>query len=173
MKRLFVPFLALATLFFFGSSAYGQGHGRPPVTPSSTGGSSAHGSSASAEGGHASSNTTTSPSSPGSVLSNQHVSEALTNALAKSDITLPTGKTLADVCTKTGTSGFKTLGQCIAALHINHKFSGCSLTDLANAKSLGAAIQICNPQSDAKTAKTEAKTATKQANQEIRASSGS
>lgn len=170
MKRLFVPILALVTLSFLGSSAYGQGHGRPPVTPSSAGGSSPHGSSASPDGGHASSNTTTSPSSPGSVLSNQHVSEALTNALAKSGITLPTGKTLADVCTKTGTSGFKTLGQCIAALHINHKFSGCSLTDLANAKSLGAAIQTCNPQSDAKT---EAKTATKQANQEIKESSGS
>ena len=165
MKRLFVPFLALATLFFLNSSAYGQGHGRPPVTPAG-GASSTHGNSASAEGGHASSNTTTSPSSPTSVLSrNPNVGPALTTALAKRGINVTD---LKSTC-----SPFRTLGQCIAALHINHKFSSCSLTDLSGAKSLGAAIQTCSPQSDAKTAKTEAKTATKQANQEIKESSAS
>lgn len=165
MKRLFVPFLAFATLFFLSSSAYAQGHGRPPVTPGGSA-SGAHGNSASAEGGHASSNTTTSPSSPTSVLSrNPHVGPALTKALAKQGITVTD---LKSTC-----SAFKNLGQCIAALHINHKFSGCSMTALSSAKSLGAAIQTCNPQSDAKTAKTEAKTATKQANQEIKESSAS
>ena len=166
MKRLFVPFLALATLFFLGSSAYAQGRSRPPVTPAGgAGGSSAHGSSASAEGGHASPNTT-SPSSPGTVLSrNPNVGPALTKALAKQGINVTN---LKDTC-----SPFRTLGQCIAALHINHKFPNCTLTDLSSAKSLGAAIQGCNPQSDAKTAKTEAHNATKQANQEIKESSGS
>ena len=164
MKRLFVPFLTLATLFFLGSSAYAQGHGRPPVTPAG-GASSTHGNSASAEGGHGSSDATTSPSSPGAVLSrNPKVGPALTEALAKKGITLPGGQKLADFCT---TNHFRTLGQCIAALHINHKFPGCTITELSTAKSLGKAIQGCNPQADAKT---EARDATNQANQEIKES---
>jgi hypothetical protein len=158
MKRLFVPFLALATLFFLGSSAYAQGRGRPPVTPSGAGASSAHGNSASAEGGHGSSDATTSPSSPGTVLSrNPNVGPALTNALTKQGITVTD---LKNTC-----SPFRTLGQCIAALHINHKFPGCTLADLSAAKSLGKAIQGCNPQADAKS---EAREAMKQANQEIK-----
>jgi hypothetical protein len=166
MKRLFVPFLALATLFFFGSSAYAQ---RPTSAgkPSGVGGGPSSGAGASATHGNMSGadSSTSNPSSPGMVLSrNPKLEPALTNALGKSGITLPAGMTLTQVCT---TNGFKTLGQCIAALHINHKFSGCTLTDLSGAKSLGAAIQGCNPQADAKT---EARNAKKQANQEIKES---
>src|SRR5712691_3965641 len=168
MKRLFVPFLALATLFFFGSSAYAQG-GRPASAgkPSGVGGGSGSGAGPSASHGNMSpaGSTTASPSSPGSLLSrNPKLEPALTNALGKSGITLPTGMTLAQVCT---TNGFKTLGQCIAALHINHKFPNCTLADLSGTSSLGKAIQGCNPNADAKT---EARNATKQAKQDIKES---
>jgi hypothetical protein len=167
MTRLLIPFLALATVSFLGSSAYPQGRpagaGKPSGvgSPSSgAGASSAHGSAPSAEGGNASSNAPASASSPSSVLSrNSSLSGALTNALGKSGITVTD---LASTC-----SPFKTLGQCVAALHINHKFPGCALTDLSGAKSLGAGIHGCNPQADAKT---EARNANKQANQEIKES---
>ena len=163
MKRLFIPFLALATLFFLGSSAYSQG-GRPVGAgkPSGVGGGPGSGAGASATHGNMSGadSSTASPSSPSTVLSrNSSLSGALTKALGKSGITVTD---LASTC-----SPFKTLGQCIAALHINHKFPGCTLTDLSGAKSLGAAIQACNPQADAKT---EARNAKKQANQEIKES---
>ncbi len=161
MKRLFVPFLVLATLFFLGSSAYAQ---RPASAgkPSGVGGGPGSGAGPSATHGNVSpaGSTTSSPSSPSSVLSrNSSLSGALTKALGKSGITV---SDLATTC-----SPFKTLGQCIAALHINHKFSGCTLAELSTAKSLGKAIQGCNPQADAKT---EARNATKQANQEIKES---
>jgi len=162
MKRVLVPFLALATLSFLGSSAYAQG-GRPAGAgkPSGVGGGPGPGSGAGASATHGNmsgaDSSTARPSSPGSVLSrNSSLSGALTKALGKSGITVTD---LASTC-----SPFKTLGQCIAALHINHKFPGCTLTDLSGAKSLGAAIQGCNPQADAKT---EARNAKKQANQEI------
>jgi hypothetical protein len=163
MKRLLVPFLALATLFLLGSSAYAQG-GRPTGAgkPSGVGGGPGSGAGASTthENMSGANSSTASPSSPGSVLSrNSSVSGALTKALEKSGITVTD---LASTC-----SPFKTLGQCIAALHINHKFPGCTLTDLSGAKSLGAAIKGCNPQADAKT---EARNAKKQANQEIKES---
>ncbi len=163
MKRLFLPFLALATLFFLGSSAYAQG-GRPAGAgkPSGVGGGPGSGAGSSATHGNMSpaGPTTASPSSPSSVLSrNPNVSEALTKALGKSGITVTD---LKSTCTP-----FKTLGQCIAALHINHKFPGCSLTALSSAKSLGKAIQGCNPNADAKT---EARNAVKQANQDIKES---
>ena len=88
----------------------------------------------------------------------------MTEALGKRGVTLPPGMTLSQVCTK---NNFRTLGQCIAALHINHKFPGGSLADPAGAKSLGKAIQGCDASADAKT---EARNAMKQANQEIRES---
>lgn len=167
MKRLIVPFFAVGTLLFLGPSAYTQHGSRPSGTPGSMGPSASgtHGNSASAGGSHDSSNATTGPSSPGTALSrNPKVEPALTEALGKSGITLPSGMSLSQVCT---TNNFRTLGQCIAALHINHKFPGCSLGDLAGAKSLGKAIQGCDASADAKN---EARNAMKQANQEIRES---
>ncbi len=163
MKRLLVPFLALATLSFLGSSAYAQG-GRPAGAgkPSGVGGGPGSGAGASATHGNMSGadSSTARPSSPGSVLSrNSSLSGALTKALGKSGITVTD---LASTCSK-----FKNLGQCIAALHINHKFSNCTLADLSGAKNLGQGIQGCNPQADAKT---EARNASKQANQEIKES---
>ena len=90
-------------------------------------------------------------------MHNLQLSGALTEALAKSGVKV---SDLADTC-----KPFKTLGQCIAALHINHKFPSCGLSDLSAAKSLGAGIQACRPEADAKA---EARSATKQAKQDIK-----
>ena len=155
MKRcILVTAFVAATFWIAGTPAFAQ-HGRPAspgtVAPST------HGNSASAGGGHASSGSTSSPSAPGSVLShNSHLADALTDALAKKGINV---SDLATTC-----KPFRTLGQCIAALHISHKFPSCTLADLSAAKSLGAGIQECNPHADGKA---EARSATKQAKQEI------
>ena len=155
MKRsILVTAFVAATFWIAGTLAFAQ-HGRP-ASPGA-GAAGTHGNSASPEGGHAGSGPTSSPSSPGSVLShNAHLTDALTDALAKKGITVAD---LATTC-----KPFRTLGQCIAALHINHKFPGCTLADLSAAKSLGAALQGCHPQADAKA---EARTATKEAKQDI------
>jgi hypothetical protein len=157
MKRsILIAILTSATFGLATPNSVAQ-HGRPATTPGASA-AGAHGSSASADRGPASSNATASPSSPGSVLSrNSSLEGALTKALGKSGINVTD---LGSTC-----SAFKTLGQCIAALHINHKFPSCSLADLAGAKNLGQGIQGCNPQADAKT---EARNASKQANQEIK-----
>lgn len=143
-----------ATFWISSTPAFAQhGHAASPgaVAPGT------HGSSASPGEGHAGSGPTSSPSSPGSVLShNAHLTDALTDALAKKGITVTD---LATTCRP-----FRTLGQCIAALDINHKFPGCALADLSAAKSLGAALQECHPQADAKA---EARGATKEAKQDI------
>jgi len=156
MKRLIAPFFAVGTLLFLGPSAYAQHGGRPSGTP---------GSGASVERGHVSSGATSSanPNSlPSSVFEHSpNLATNLTNALSKSGISVPGGN-LATFCTS---NTFKTLGQCIAALHINHKFSSCSFTDLATG--IGKALRTCGPSADAKA---EARNATKQANQEIRES---
>ena len=156
MKRfILVSAFVAATVWIATTPAFAQ-HGRP-ASPGA-GAPGMHGSSASAEAGHASSRPTSSPSSPGSVLShNSHLSDALTAALAKKGITVTD---LAGTCQQ-----FKNLGQCIAALHINHKFpTSCTLPELSAAKSLGAGIQGCRPQANAKA---EARSATKQAKQDI------
>ena len=167
MKRsILVTAFVAATFSIASTPAFAQQHGRP-ASPGA-GAPSAHGSNASTEGGHSSSGATSSPSSPSTVLSrNPNVEPALTRALGKSGITLPPNMTLSQVCSQNGftTKGFRTLGQCIAALHINHKFSTCTLADLSNAKNLGAGIQACRPDADAKA---EARSATKQAEQEIK-----
>src|SRR5205085_1302658 len=156
MKRS-IAFAALTTAVFFiaTSPAFAQ-RGRPS-SPGAAAPSIHSNSSASAEGGHASASPATSPRSPSSVLSrNSNVSEALTKALAKSGINVTV---LKSTC-----GSFKNLGQCIAALHINHKFASCTLADLSSAKSLGAGIQGCSPQANAKS---ESKKAMKQAKQDI------
>lgn len=161
MKRPILVTAVVAATFWIANTAVLAQHGHPPSP--GAGAPSMHGSSAPAEVGHDSSRPTTSPSSPGSVLSrNPSVGPALTKALQKQGV-LPNGMTVADACTNP-TVKFKTLGQCIAALHISHKFS-CSLEKLAAAKSLGAGIQGCRPDADAKA---EARSATKQAKQDMK-----
>jgi hypothetical protein len=164
MKNSILIVASLAAVFSMSAAPAFAQRGRPSGTPGAAGGTAAsgtHGSSGTAGEGHASSNATASPSSPSSVLSrNSSLNGALTKALGKSGINVT------DLATTCGP--FKNLGQCIAALHINHKFPNCTLGDLSSAKNLGQGIQGCNPQADAKTAKTEARNASKQANQEIK-----
>jgi len=132
-----------------GTNGTGMPRGASAWTSPSTN-SSTHGSNSSSN------------SLPGEVLSrNSSLSGALTNALSKSGISLPSGMTLAQTC---ASAPFKTLGRCIAALHINHKFPACSLMALSSSN-LGQAIKVCNPNVPAKA---EARTATKQANADIR-----
>jgi hypothetical protein len=101
--------------------------------------------------------------SPTSVLNNTHVTTALTNALTKSGITIPGGNL------QTACSGFKNLGQCVAALHVAKNLN-LSFTDLQTkmgSESLGKAIQdLAGPNVSAKG---EAKKASKQANQDLNA----
>ena len=163
MKRPILASAFVAATFWITSTPVLAQHGGRPASPGA-GAPSMHGSSASAEGSHDSSRPTTSPSSPGSVLArNPNVGPALTKALQKQGV-LPNGMTVADACTNPNAK-FKTLGQCIAALHIHHKFPNCGLDQLASAKSLGAGIQACRPDADAKA---DARNATKQAKQDMK-----
>jgi hypothetical protein len=103
---------------------------------------------------------------PSSALSNTHLSSSLTSALTHSGITIPGGNL------QTACSGFKNLGQCVAALHVS-KNLGLSFTDLqskmsgSGAESLGKAIQDLGGANV--NAKTEAKKGTKQANADLSA----
>jgi hypothetical protein len=101
--------------------------------------------------------------SPTSVLDNNHVTSALTNALTKSGVTIPGGN-LQSAC-----SGFNNLGQCVAALHVakNLNLSFSDLQTKMGSESLGKAIQdLGGPNVNAKS---EAKKANKQASQDLNA----
>ncbi len=97
---------------------------------------------------------------PSTALSNPKLDSSLTNALGKSGINVPGGN-LQSAC-----SGFKNLGQCVAAMHVAKNLN-LNFSDLqgkmtgANSVSLGKAIQqLGGPDVNAKS---EAKKANKQA----------
>jgi len=181
MKRLIIPFLALSTLLFLGSSTYAQ-RGRPSGTPGaagSMGASGTHGKSASAGGGHSSSNPMAS-TDPGSVLEhNSHLATKLETLTGTTNLT--------DL--EKDASAFKNFGQFVAAAHvaknlnINGGFAAlmCDMTTKTatgatstctntTKMSLGKAIQTLDPHADSKS---ESKKAMNQANQDIKDSSGS
>jgi hypothetical protein len=101
---------------------------------------------------------------PSTALSNPKLDSSLTNALGKSGINVPDGN-LQSAC-----SGFKNLGQCVAAMHVAKNLN-LNFSDLqgkmtgANSVSLGKAIQQLGG-SDVN-AKSEAKKANKQAGQDL------
>src|SRR5258708_19076772 len=111
MKCLIVPFMALSTLLFLGSSTYAQ-RGRPAGTPGaagSMGASSTHGNSASAGGGHSSSNAMAS-TNPGGVLEhNSHLATQLETLTGTTNLT--------DL--EKDASAFKNFGQFVAAAHVS------------------------------------------------------
>ncbi len=90
-----------------------------------------------------------------------------TKLSSKLDKLLPSGMTAKDAC-----SGFKNLGQCIAAIHVSNNL-GISFADLkskmtgSGAVSLGTAIHEIKPDVSAKA---EARKAQKQANQDLQQS---
>ena len=107
---------------------------------------------------------------------NSHLNTSLTNALTKSGVTLPSGG-LQAAC-----SGFKNLGQCVAALHVSKNLNisfDCLKSDMtgqaptdtscpsgtgSSKMSMGKAITALHPDADAKA---EAKKANKQADQDL------
>lgn len=163
MKRTHVIALGIAVAMYCASAfaqhsgagggrPAGVGMGAPAGTPSgrpSDPGSAGMGHSGVASG------------SPTSVLDNSHVTTALTNALTKSGVTIPGGNL------QTACSGFKNLGQCVAALHVakNLNLSFSDLQTKMGSESLGKAIQdLGGPNVKAKS---EAKKANKQANTDL------
>ncbi len=175
IKRSIVTVLSLVVILWLaGASAWAQGRsgGSHPGGTSGTGmprgssaGNSASSTSSSTRGSNSSSN-----SLPGEVLSHNNGKLNTTlSAKLQSQGLLTAGTDL-----KTACAGFRTLGQCIAAIHVGHNLSGtgtCSFDTLKTAmtatppESLGKAIQGCAPHASAKAA---ARTATKQANTDIR-----
>ena len=104
--------------------------------------------------------------SPTTVLDNSKLNTSLTNALAKSGVSIPGGDL------RTACSGFKNLGQCVAAMHVAKNLN-LSFDDLknkmtgSNSENLGKAIQdLGGPNVNAKS---EAKKANKQASQDLNA----
>ena|SRR5712692_4211886 len=174
-RNLSTWFVSLVVLLAFSVCAVAQhgaaGAGRPAgVGPGSTGAPSGVGSGnvgrptdmGSTGMGHSSMGS----QSPSTVLDNGKLNTSLTNALAKSGISVPGGDL------KSACSGFKTLGQCVAAMHVAKNLN-LSFTDLqgkmtgSNSESLGKAIQdLGGPNVNAKS---EAKRANKQASQDLNA----
>jgi hypothetical protein len=108
--------------------------------------------------------------SPNTALSNPKLDSSLTSALSKSGIEIPGGNL------QTACSGFRNLGQCVAAMHVAKNLN-LNFNDLqskmtgSNSVSLGKAIQqLGGPDVNAKS---EAKKATKQANQDFNATQSS
>jgi hypothetical protein len=105
--------------------------------------------------------------SPDSVLSNSHLDTSLTTALGKSGVSIPGGNL------QTACSGFRNLGQCVAAMHVSHNL-GIPFADLqsrmtgSGAVSLGKAIKEST--NAGVNSKAEAKKASKQAEADIHAS---
>ncbi|QEE29701.1 hypothetical protein FTW19_17960 [Terriglobus albidus] len=117
--------------------------------------------------GATSANVNASRQSPAAVLSDTHLNSSLTSSLGKSGVSIPGGNL------QTACSGFKELGNCVAAMHVaqnlNVPFSSLqSQMTGSKAVSLGKAIQ--NTAAAGTDAKAEAKKATKQANADIHAS---
>jgi len=181
MKRL-IPiatgvllFVSLGSAPLFAQKPHGGGAGNSGAT-----GAAMHG----VNGGHGAGNPSiengkgVSASSPTTVLTrNTKLDTHLTSQLQTKGL-LPKGTDLKDACV-----GFKNLGQCIAAIHVSHNLNvpfACLSADVTgtapasgsscpsgtgkNKMSLGKSIQTLSPNS---TAKTEEKTATKQANDDI------
>ena len=183
---------ALAVAFFAGSGVayaqhgHGSGGGMPGGMPGMSGGtgmSGTHGTSGTHENGAAATGSgNAANSSPDTVLGrNSKLDSTLTSKFHSQGL-LP-----ADTDLKTACEGFKTLGQCVAALHVSKNLNipfAClqaNMTGTAPATdttcpagtgtsklSLGKSITTLQPDANAKG---EAKKANKQANSDIQSSS--
>jgi hypothetical protein len=165
MKKHYMFVLAVAVALYCAPAFAQHGGGRTAgVGPGSTGAPMGVGSAASgrpSDPGSGMGHSGIASKSPTSVLDNSHVTTALTNALTKSGITIPGGNL------QTACSGFKNLGQCVAALHVanNLNLSFSDLQTKMSSESLGKAIQdLGGPNVNAKS---EVKKANKQASQDL------
>ena len=117
-------------------------------------------------------------SSPTAVLTKNTKLDTHLTSLLQTKGLLPKGTDLKDAC-----AGFKNLGQCVAAVHVSHNLNipfACLSADMTGTApasgstcpsgtgtskmSFGKSIQTLSPNA---AAKTEEKTATKQANDDI------
>jgi hypothetical protein len=166
MKKTYMFVVAIAVALYCAPAFAQHGGGRPAgVGPGSTGAPAGVGSGTSGRpsdpGSAGVGHSGITSGSPTSVLDNTHATNALTNALAKSGVTIPGGD-LKSTC-----STFKNLGQCIAALHVakNLNLTFSDLQTKMASESLGKAIQdLGGPNVNAKS---EAKKANKQASQDL------
>jgi len=164
MNRSTLIVFAAAALVFSAPAFAQRSHPSPGGPPSGAGGAaSAHGSdmSGSHEAG-APSNSDMSHASPSTVLSH--------NSIIADKLKTLTGQDAATVC-----SGFKNLGQCVAAAHVAKNLNIPGGFDTLKTKmtgngavSLGKAIQGLAPDADAKA---EAKKANKQASDDMKEAS--
>ncbi len=172
MKRLTLVLAAVAVAFYLsGTPALAQhGHGGgPPAGPgagASHGPSGTHGPSANPS----SQPSTAGPKSATDLLKTNTKLDSKLTAKLQSQGLLPKGTDLKDAC-----SGFRNLGQCIAAIHVSHNLGGsCTFTNLKTAvttgakDSLGQAIHGCDPGAKAKA---EAKKGQRQAHDDLKESS--
>lgn len=168
----FVATLAFSLSVLAQHGGGGMGGGRPAgAGPGSTGAPSGVGSENAGRpsdiGSTGMSHSSMGSQSPTTVLNNSKLDTSLTNALSKSGISVPGGNL------KTACSGFKNLGQCIAAMHVAKNLDILGGFDALKDKmtgsigvSLGKAIQELSPKANAKS---ESKKANKQANQDMSA----
>jgi hypothetical protein len=144
-----------------GGMGAGGGMGSGAGMGSTHGNSGDHSTGGSHDSGNASQHGSMSSQSPDQVLSH--------NTAIASKIKTLTGQDATTAC-----SGFKNLGQCVAAAHVSKNLPGISFSDLkakmtgSNPVSLGKAIQELKPSANSKS---EAKKANKQAEQDINESS--
>lgn len=172
MKQMQITVLALAVMLCFGAAFAQQGHGMAGGMNNEMG-----------EGGSHRMSPKTSTSSHGMTMDQQLTK----NTALAGKIQKLTGMPADQAC-----SGFKNLGQCVAAAHVSHNLgisfacmkagmtgvaapsgSGCpARTAAASGKgmSLGKAIQTLSPTANSKL---EAKKAKKQADHDIKESSNS
>ncbi len=176
MRRTSLVVSAFAMISMIGVPALAQrGHGAAPAGAGAGHGSTGHDNSAMSSHGTSSA----SSSSPTNVLErNTKLDGKLTSKLQSKGL-LPAGTDL-----KTACSGFKNLGQCIAAIHVSHNLkipfaclqadmagkaaaanAGCATGTGGSKMSLGKAIQTLSP--NTADAKGEAKRGTKEADQDI------
>jgi hypothetical protein len=186
MKRL-LPILtgALVTLFFTSAPPFAQkphGGGAGGAGNSGATGAAMHG--ASGEHGNSAGNSemgstkSAAASSPATVLTKNTKLDTHLTSLLQSKGLLAKGTDLKDAC-----AGFKNLGQCVAAMHVSHNLNipfACLSADMtgtapttgttcpagtgSSKMSLGKSIQALSPNTNAKT---EVKSATKQADTDI------
>ena len=163
-KNLLMWSLTFAAMFAFSISTYAQhgaaggGGGRPAgaggaagAAGASSGGARGNSGGAADSGSAGMGHANMDSQSPNTVLQNSRLNTSLSNALSKSGVSVPGGN-LQSACT-----GFKTLGQCVAAIHVANNLNipggfaalKGEMTG-SNSLSLGKAIQDLSPEANAK-----------------------
>ncbi len=149
MKKYFICFALAASV-----SAFGQGHGR--ASAGAMGGRPAGAGATMGAPGNAGSGATGANSHAGQKTPDQLLTQN-TKLASKLDSLLPSGTTAQQAC-----SGFKNLGQCVAAIHVSNNL-GIPFDQLkakmtgTSPESLGSAIHDLKPDANAKSEQSKAK----------------